>query len=154
MFNTTMAGIPTHYEPEIAQVSEGLFVGNGAAAMSYEHIKRHAITGIVTVASQYRPNHEGVVTSTQGLTDEFDGMQRNTDAQIHAAVDAVIEMRRQHKTVLLHCHKGHNRSAAIAAGVLAALGPMPTFEAYGRVAAAKHVRVEPRLLRHVAKLFG
>lgn len=62
------------------------------------------------------------------------------------AVDAVVAARIRRETVLVHCHMGVSRSAAVCIAALAVVEGMEYKEAYQRVSGAKYIQPSPELV--------
>ncbi len=132
-------------------------------AVSFRTAKRPArrtkfyrINAIVCVAIEYRPEQlYDFPVERCGLHDEFPGQPRNEDSQITSAVDLFVAHWESGRTVLAHCHKGHNRSVAVVAGFLQKTGKVRSIhEAIGFLCSRQECHPAPRLVQHLSELYG
>lgn len=139
----------------ITEVYPRVFVSDGPTAGNIPLIQSLGITGIVNAALEFDHRYPSTIQLQRcGLHDEFPGCQENSDSQLIWAVKCLAMMMREGKVVLSHCKAGHNRSGAIVVGALVDLCVFPNvFEAYGRIAAERELHIQPKLLKHLSRLY-
>lgn len=139
----------------ITEVYPKVFVADGPTAGNLQLIQSLGITGVVNAALEFDYKYPSPIQLCRcGLHDEFPGCQENTDNQLMWAVTCFVRMRQEGKIVLSHCKAGHNRSGAIVVGGLVEMGVFPNvFEAYGRIAAERELHIQPKLLKHLSRLY-
>lgn len=139
----------------ITKVYDRVFVSDGPTAGNESLLRSLGISGVVCAALEYRHAYaEGIEVCRCGLHDEFPGAAVNTDDQLQVAVRELSRMYREGRTVLSHCHAGHNRSGAIVSGMLVFLGlKRNVYEAYGTIASCRELHIQPLILQHLSRLF-
>lgn len=104
-----------------------LFIASGHAARTESIIKEHAITAVVNVAQDLNdPWYPNLLSIKIGLTDGA----ANLTSSYSLAMNTIIILLEQGHRVLLHCHEGRSRTAAIATLVVSKLNNLSKKEAF------------------------
>lgn len=104
-----------------------IYLSSSHAARVEQILKQHNITAVINLAQDLNdPWWGGLLSIKIGLTDG----SSNSSSTYHLAVSTVLQLLLDGHTVLLHCHEGRSRTAAIATMIISRLEGISLEEAF------------------------
>lgn len=105
-------------ESDVTEIIPGLWLGNYKSAYSKKFLAQYQIKNIITVMddfnSDYRYNH--ICYFSIPIKDS--NLLSNVNYLFNSAVDCIHNSLKMNQNILVHCKRGHHRSASIVAAYL------------------------------------
>ena len=107
-------------EKDVSEIYPGLWLGNYKAATNYKFIKKHDIQYIINVSKDV-PNAFDDIDYLHIPIDDDEMCFKDLEKLVKIydiATDLINECISSNKNILIHCKRGHHRSACIVAAYL------------------------------------
>ena len=114
--NNLITKFPTNDrpEPDATMILSGIWLGNCIAAHDSNFVRSKNIKYIIN-ATDVVPNKFQSITYVKFSIRDDDACQENLLESINYCADIIHKAKSENNAILIHCKKGHHRSAAIVA---------------------------------------
>jgi protein-tyrosine phosphatase len=124
-------------------VTEHVAVGNYLEAQDVDLLRRQGIRAVLSLDRTLQGRAPADLGLAAIAAVPLEDARGNDPRLFRRAVDALLDLARDHAPVLVQCHAGRSRSAVVVAGYLMLSGGIEPDEALAQVAAKREVAVTP-----------
>lgn len=105
-------------EKDVSEIIPGLWLGNITAAKNIDFLRNNNIKNIINITKNYPNYHQNEIDYLQFPYDDDDTMALDMNTIFNKSNEYIINTLKSGKSILVHCKRGHHRSASLVAAFL------------------------------------
>lgn len=105
-------------ESDVTEIIPGLWLGNYKSAYSKKFLNKYKINNVMTVMHNFNPKYRYNNISYFNIPIKDSDIVSNVNCLFNSAVDYIHRLLSVNKNILVHCKRGHHRSASIVVAYL------------------------------------
>lgn len=105
-------------ESDVTEIIPGLWLGNYKSAYSKKFLNKYKIKNVMTVMHNFNPKYRYNNISYFNIPIKDSNIVSNVNCLFNSAVNHIHHILNENKNILVHCKRGHHRSASIVAAYL------------------------------------